>query len=166
MVVVEADQQAVGTVGGWHRESAPLTGTSGRLSNAILPAQRAFLIIWSRHRSQVPRWIQAECCSCWLGQGSNPARPPELCLVMAGGLPRGLPPVGAGGSGLRDNHTGWVSGHGDDDLAFGPAAFDVGEGLGGLVEPIGPVEDGSEDVGLDELGDLVELGTAGAHEQE
>ena len=35
----------VGTVGGWHRESALLIGTDGRLSNAILPAQRAFLII-------------------------------------------------------------------------------------------------------------------------
>jgi hypothetical protein len=58
------------------------------------------------------------------------------------------------------------SDHRDDDLALGPAAFDVGEGLGGLVEPIGPVEDGSQDVGLDELGDLVELGTAGPHEQE
>ena len=85
---------------------------------------------------------------------------------MAGGLPRGLPPVGAGGSGVQDNRTRWVSDHGDDDLALGPAAFDVGEGLRGLVEGIRPVEDGAEDVGLDELGDLVELRTAGAHEQE
>ena len=67
---------------------------------------------------------------------------------------------------VQDNRTGWVSDHRDDDLALGPAAFDVGEGLGGLVEGVRPVEDGSEDVGLDELGDLVELGTAGAHEQE
>src|SRR5215217_3325481 len=71
--------------------------------------------------------------------GRIQARPPESCLVMAGGLPRGLPPVAAGGSGLQDNRTRRVSGHRDDDLALGPAAFDVGKGVGGLVEPIGPV---------------------------
>ena len=45
VVVVEGDHQGVGTMGGWHRESALLIGTNGRVSNAILPAQRAFLII-------------------------------------------------------------------------------------------------------------------------
>jgi len=54
-----------------------------------------------------------------------------------------------------------VSGHGDDDLALGPAAFDVGQGLGGRIDPIGPVEDGSEEAGLDERGDLVALDAAG-----
>jgi hypothetical protein len=45
-------------------------------------------------------------------------------------------------------------------------SFDVGEGLRGLVERVGAVDDGSEDFGIDELGDLVELCTAGAHEVE
>jgi hypothetical protein len=31
------------------------------------------------------------CCWCSSGQVPNPARSPECCLVMAGGLPRGLP---------------------------------------------------------------------------
>jgi hypothetical protein len=66
----------------------------------------------------------------------------------------------------QGNRARCVSGHRDEDLALGPAAFDVGEGLRGLVEWICPVEDGSEDIGFDELGYLVELGTAGAHEQE
>jgi hypothetical protein len=47
MVVVERHNKPGGAVGGCHRESALLVGTDGRLSNAILPAQRAFLIIGS-----------------------------------------------------------------------------------------------------------------------
>jgi hypothetical protein len=59
VVVVEPNHQAVETVGGWHRESALLIGINGRLSNAILPAQRAFLIINSSHPPTGTRWIQA-----------------------------------------------------------------------------------------------------------
>ena len=47
VLIVEGDRKAVWTVGGWHRESALLIGMDGRLSNAILPVQRAFLIIGS-----------------------------------------------------------------------------------------------------------------------
>jgi hypothetical protein len=47
VVVVERHNKPGGAVGGWHRESALLDGMDGRLSNAILPAQRAFLIIGS-----------------------------------------------------------------------------------------------------------------------
>ena len=52
VVVVEGHNKPSGAVGGWHRESALLVGTNGRLSNAILPAQRAFLIIGSRLHHQ------------------------------------------------------------------------------------------------------------------
>jgi hypothetical protein len=48
VVVVEGHNKPSAAVGGWHRESALLVGMDGRLSNAILPAQRAFLIITSR----------------------------------------------------------------------------------------------------------------------
>jgi len=48
VVVIERHAKGVRPVGGWHRESALLVGTDGRLSNAILPAQRAFLIIGAR----------------------------------------------------------------------------------------------------------------------
>jgi len=47
VVVVERHNKPSRAVGGWHRESALQLGTNGRLSNAILPAQRAFLIIGS-----------------------------------------------------------------------------------------------------------------------
>jgi hypothetical protein len=43
--VVERDDEGVGAVRRWHRESALPAGMDGRLSNAILPAQMAFLII-------------------------------------------------------------------------------------------------------------------------
>jgi hypothetical protein len=43
VVVVERDNKPGGAVGGWHRERALQRGMEGRLSNAILPAQRAFL---------------------------------------------------------------------------------------------------------------------------
>jgi hypothetical protein len=56
--IVEGHGQDDGTVRRWHRESALLTGTDGPLSNAILPAQRAFLRI-GHHRQPAPRWIQA-----------------------------------------------------------------------------------------------------------
>jgi hypothetical protein len=35
-------------------------GTNGRLSNAILPAQRAFPIIGSRAHPPAPQWIQVK----------------------------------------------------------------------------------------------------------
>jgi hypothetical protein len=59
VVVVERHNKPSGAVGGWHRERALVTGMDGRLSNAILPAQRAFLIIGSCPRALEPRWIQA-----------------------------------------------------------------------------------------------------------
>lgn len=62
----------------------------------------------------------------------------------------------------QENRTRCASDHRDDDLTLGPAAFDIGEGLRGLVERVRPVDDGSEDIGIDELGDLVELRTGGA----
>jgi hypothetical protein len=58
VVIVEHRHHGAGAVGGWHRESALLVGTNGRLSNAILPAQRAFLIIGSCLPPRAPRWIQ------------------------------------------------------------------------------------------------------------
>ncbi len=61
MVVVEGNGEPLWALGGWHRGSALLVGTDGRLSNAILPAQRAFLIIGSRLHLATQRWIQAEC---------------------------------------------------------------------------------------------------------
>jgi hypothetical protein len=42
MIVIDGDHEPIEAVGGWHRESALLIGTDGRLSNAILPAQRPF----------------------------------------------------------------------------------------------------------------------------
>jgi hypothetical protein len=45
--VVEGDVELVQGVGGWHRESALLSGITAALAGAILPAQRAFLIIGS-----------------------------------------------------------------------------------------------------------------------
>ena len=64
--------------------------------------------------------------------------------------------AGAGGRGarLRADRVGAASDHCDDDLAFGPAAFDVGERLCGFIERVRPVDDGTEDSGVDELGDL------------
>ena len=47
--VVEGDVELVERVGGWHRKGALLSWSDGRLSNAILPAQRALFI--SRPRS-------------------------------------------------------------------------------------------------------------------
>src|SRR5205823_6938773 len=64
--------------------------------------------------------------------------------------------AGAGGRGarLRADLAGAASDHRDDDLALGPAAFDVGERLCGVIERVRPVDDGTEDSGVDELGDL------------
>src|SRR6266540_5868425 len=45
--VVEADVELVQGVGGWHRESALLIGNTAAVAGAILPGQRAFLIIGS-----------------------------------------------------------------------------------------------------------------------
>jgi hypothetical protein len=64
--------------------------------------------------------------------------------------------AGAGGRGarLRADLAGAASDHRDDDLALGPAAFDVGERLCGFIERVRPVDDGTEGSGVDELGDL------------
>jgi hypothetical protein len=43
--VVEHDPKPAWTVGGWHRKGALLRAASGRLGNAILPAQRAPFLI-------------------------------------------------------------------------------------------------------------------------
>jgi hypothetical protein len=166
------------TIFGVHQSDPRLItlGVTGVTASALMLAR-----IHRTRRTQplsrpMPKLIRAGLSSGPVKKGRDPKHQirslvesslhPHVHLVTAGGLPHGLPPVGAGGSRLQDNRPRCGSGHGDDDLALGPAAFDVGEGLGGLVEPIRPVEDGSEDVGLDELGDLVELGTAGPHEQE
>jgi hypothetical protein len=42
--VVKGDVELVEGVGGWHRKGALLSWSDGRLSNAILPAQRALFI--------------------------------------------------------------------------------------------------------------------------
>lgn len=47
--------------------------------------------------------------------------------------------------GALGSRTRGASDHGDDDFALGAAAFDVGEGLWGLVEGVRAVDDGAED---------------------
>ena len=58
--------------------------------------------------------------------------------------PRPPPPRHRRGLGVTRRPTGASSHHRDDDLALGPAAFDVSEGLRGLVEGVRPVDDGTE----------------------
>jgi hypothetical protein len=59
VVVVEGDGEPVGL---WEDciEKCLLVGTDGRLSNAIVPAQRAFLIIRLRLDPPTQRWTQAK----------------------------------------------------------------------------------------------------------
>jgi hypothetical protein len=77
VVVVEGNGEPIGAVGGWHRESALLVGTDGRLSNAILPVQRAFLIVGScplrpnRGGSRLSGPTAERCARA----GSHPAEP-------------------------------------------------------------------------------------------
>src|ERR687897_3683016 len=85
---------------------------------------------------------------------------------MASGLPRGLPPVGAGGSGLPDNRS--VAGQTivmtTLPLVRPPSTW--ARAWGASSNGYARSMMGRRMFGLDELGDLVELGTAGAHEQE
>jgi hypothetical protein len=59
--IVEDDVELVEGVAGLHRESALLIGNTAALAGAILPGQRAFLIIrsaerWRRRTVGVPEW--------------------------------------------------------------------------------------------------------------
>jgi hypothetical protein len=54
----------------------------------------------------------------------------------------------------------------DDDLPFATPGFDVRESLWRLRERVGLLDDRAEGACLEEFGDLVELGSAGAHEEE
>ena len=58
--VVEADVELVQDVGGSHRESALLVGDTAAVAGAILPGQRAFLIIGSAPFPLLERCTQAQ----------------------------------------------------------------------------------------------------------